>query len=299
MNMGVRITEAGISAAPMSALNSEPTARNWTVWTLGYGAWGRTSADTNGYGQTTSSGGGGTIGIEQQVGDLMAGFLVSIGESLTRGDYPSYLRVRSDSWNVGSYGSISIGAITLDASALWGTSEQTSQRAGIGGTATARYETENWQTGVGVAANLVTGKSSWQVSPVARLKYINSSEDGFSETGSALNLGSSAHNNSHVLSKLGLRISKNGQLSSSVQFGIDTAAYWVHDFDSKGRNLEFTLGGTTYTSRTRDRRPDSVQFNLGMQATFSDMLMLRLSGQQDLSEDREQTTGVFTVGYKF
>jgi outer membrane autotransporter protein len=300
MSMGVRLGASSQSTAQASSPIGGEYDRNWMVWTSGYGSWGRTSADAAGNGKSTSSGGGSSIGVERRVGDLMAGFLVSIGESVTRADAP-YLRVRSDSWNLGGYGSINIGDITLDASALWGTSEQDSQRAGIGGTgiASARYATQNWQTGLGIAANLAPKDSSWQVSPVVRLKYINSSEDGFSETGTALPVGASAHNNSHVISKLGLRVSKNGQLSSSIQLGVDAAAYWVHDYNSEGRDLQFTLGGTAYTSRTRDRQPDSAQFNLGLQATFSEMLMLRLSGQQDLNEERKQSTGVLTLGYKF
>ena len=63
--------------------------------------------------------------------------------------------------------------------------------------------------------------------------------------------------------------------------------------------MQFTLGGRTYNSRTRDRNPDAAQFNLGLQATFSEMIMLRLSGQQDLGSDRSQSTGVLTVGWNF
>jgi outer membrane autotransporter protein len=303
MSMGVRVGAPSKSTVPMSSPIGDDYDRNWKVWTSGYGSWGRTSADAAGNGKSTSSGGGGSIGLERQMGDLMAGFLVSVGESVTRADDP-YLRVKSDSWNLGGYGSMNIGAVTLDASALWGTSEQDSQRQGVAGPgvsglASAKYSSQNWQTGIGIAANLAPKDSSWQVSPVARLKYINSSEDGFSETGSALAVGSSAHNDSHVLSKLGLRLAKNSQLSSSVLLGLDAAAYWVHDYNSEGRDLQFTLGGSTYTSRTRDRQPDSAQFNLGLQATFSDMVMLRLSGQQDVNEERRQTTGLFTVAYKF
>ena len=299
MSMGVRVGAPSKSTVSMSTPSGGESDRNWMVWTSGYGSWGRTSADAAGNGRSRSSGGGGSIGLERQMGDLMAGVLVSLGESVTRADDP-YLRVKSDSWNVGGYGSMNIGAITLDASALWGTSEQESQRAvPTGSIATARYSTQNWQTGVGIAANLAPKDSSWQVSPVARLKYLNSSEDAFSETGTALNVGSSAHNDSHVISKLGLRIAKNTQLTSSTVLGLDGAAYWVHDYNSEGRDLQYSLGGSAYTSRTRDRQPDSAQLNLGMQTTFSDMLTLRLSGQQDLSEDRKQTTGLFSVAYKF
>ena len=48
-----------------------------------------------------------------------------------------------------------------------------------------------------------------------------------------------------------------------------------------------------------DRNPDAAQFNFGLQATYSEMLMFRLSGQQDLGSDRSQSAGVFTVGWNF
>jgi outer membrane autotransporter protein len=300
MSLGVRVGVPANSTVGMSTPTGGEKDRNWMVWTSGYGSWGQTSADAAGNGKSRSSGGGASLGLERQLGDLMAGFLVSVGESVTHGDDP-YIRVKSDSWNVGGYGSMNIGAISLDASALWGTSEQDSQRAGIGGAgiATTRYSTQNWQTGIGVAANLAPKDSSWQVSPVARLKYLNSSEDAFAETGTALNVGSSAHNDSHVISKLGLRLAKTAQLSPGVTFGVDGAAYWVHDYNSQGRELSYTLSGQPFTSRTRDRQPDSAQMNLGMQLTFTESVTLRLSGQQDLSEDRKQTTGLFSAAYRF
>ena len=300
MSMGVLLGVPSRSSVPMATPAGGEYDRNWMVWTSGYGSWGRTPADAAGNGKSRSSGGGGSIGLERQMGDLMAGLLVSVGESVTHADDPS-MRVKSDSWNVGGYGSMNIGAITLDASALWGTSEQDTQRAGVGGsgTAAARYSTQNWQTGIGVATNLAPKNSSWQISPVARLKYLNSSEDAFTETGTALNVGSSAHNDSHVISKLGLRLAKTVQLFPGVALGVDGAGYWVHDYNSQGRYLSYTLGGASYTSRTRDRQPDSAQVNLGMQATFTESVILRLSGQQDLSEDRKQTSGVFSVAYRF
>ena len=301
LSMGVRIGAPSKSVVPMSPVSSEGSSDNdWRVWTSGYGSWARIDADeATGQGKVNSAGGGGVLGLERQMGGLKAGVLVTVGESVSRSDDP-YLRVRSENWNIGGYGSINIGSINLDASALWGTSDQDSRReVPNGDVATARYTTQNWQAGLGVAVNLAAENSSWQVAPVARLKYINSSEDAFEETGSVLGIGSSGNNQRHLLSKLGLRVAKSAKLTSSVAFGVDGAAYWVHDYNSQGRDLQFQFGGTPYTVRTRDREADSTQFNLGMQATFSEAVTLRLSGQQDLSQNRTQTSGVFSVAYKF
>jgi outer membrane autotransporter protein len=301
LSMGVRIGAPSKSVIPMSPVSSEGSSDNdWRVWTSGYGSWARIDADeATGQGKVNSAGGGGVLGLERQMGGLKAGVLVTVGESVSRSDDP-YLRVRSENWNIGGYGSINIGSINLDASALWGSSDQDSKReVPNGDVATARYTTQNWQAGLGVAVNLAAENSSWQVAPVARLKYINSSEDAFEETGSVLGIGSSGNNQRHLLSKLGLRVAKSAKLTSSVAFGVDGAAYWVHDYNSQGRDLQFQFGGTPYTVRTRDREADSTQFNLGMQATFSEAVTLRLSGQQDLSQNRTQTSGVFSVAYKF
>ena len=295
LNLAVQLNPTPGTGAADSGAAGKP----WLAWTSAYGSWSQTSADASGQGKSSSSGGGGALGLERQMGDLKAGFLVSLGESVSLSD-DSILRVTSEQWNVGAYGSFNLGSLTFDGSTLWGSAEQKSRRQAPGGaTATARYTSQTWQAGLGVAVNLATPASSWTLSPVARLKYLNSSQDAFEETGSALAVGSAANDDSHVLSKLGVRFSKQAGSARSVAFGADGGLYWVHDFNSEGRDLSYRFAGQSQTVRTRDGSAEALQASLGIQATVSERVVLRLSGQQDLGQDRTQTTGVFSVGYRF
>lgn len=295
LNLAVQLNPTPGTGAADSGAAGKP----WLAWTSAYGSWSQTSADASGQGKSSSSGGGGALGLERQMGDLKAGFLVSLGESVSLSD-DSILRVTSEQWNVGAYGSFNLGSLTFDGSTLWGSAEQKSRRQAPGGaTATACYTSQTWQAGLGVAVNLATPASSWTLSPVARLKYLNSSQDAFEETGSALAVGSAANDDSHVLSKLGVRFSKQAGSARSVAFGADGGLYWVHDFNSEGRDLSYRFAGQSQTVRTRDGSAEALQASLGVQATVSERVVLRLSGQQDLGQDRTQTTGVFSVGYRF
>ncbi|MEI7773408.1 MAG: autotransporter domain-containing protein [Verrucomicrobiota bacterium] len=299
-SMGVRVNGPSKNVVPSWLTPSGSSDRDWNVWTSGYGSWARIAADeATGQGKATVSGGGGALGVERRIGDFTAGVLVSIGEGVALAEDPA-LRVRSEQWNVGSFGSVNIGSVTLDASALWGKTDQDSRREVPGGAiATARYETQNWQFGAGVAVNLAPENSSWQIAPVARVKYVNASEDAFDETGSTLGIGSSGQNDRHFISKLGLRFAKTSQVWKTLALGVDGGAYWVHDYNAEGHDINFQIGGVSYQARTRDREADSTELNLGLQATFSEKVTLRISAQQDLSQDRTQTTGVFSIGYQF
>jgi outer membrane autotransporter protein len=92
-------------------------------------------------------------------------------------------------------------------------------------------------------------------------------------------------------------------VTGSTTLGIDTGIYWVHDYSAgaKSANLRLTAAGTTdsFEAVGRGGDGDIAQFNLGVQATFSESLTLRLSGQQEVSSNRQDTTGVVSVAVNF
>ncbi len=302
VSMGVQVNATPAAASLLSPVWGGADSRDHSmrVWTSGYGSWARIEADPATFqGKVNSAAGGGVLGLERSFGNLTAGLVVSVGQSVSRAEDPQ-LRLESENWNLGGYSTVQIGPVNVDISALWGVSEQDSKReVPTGDIVTARYSARNWQTGLGLAMNLASPESTWQLAPVARLKFLNTSQDAFEESGSALGIGSDARNQSHWLTKLGLRASKSLSLTQSIPISLDGAAYWVHDYNSEGREVQFQLGGAPYVVRSRDRKADSTQFNLGLQATFFDSVTLRLSGQQDVAQDRSQTSGVFSLAYKF
>jgi autotransporter-associated beta strand protein len=276
--------------------------KHWTAWTAGYASHGSQDADSaGGFGSNSGNDNGGMLGIEREFGGLRVGFVTTTGQgaySYTDGA----ARVESDHWGVGTYATVNIGAITVDASALWGRADQSSDRESFGGRVKGAFVSRNSQIGLGVAMNLLPSSSHWQFTPSARLKYVDYSQDAFEETGAGLRFGTAEVNESTLLSKLGGKLSRRGSLTRSIDFGVDGAAYWVHDFNTNARQVGLHFAGisnSSFTSLSRKGDSDSAQFNLGVQATFLPSVTLRLSGQQDWSATRSQTTGVFSVALNF
>jgi len=113
--------------------------------------------------------------------------------------------------------------------------------------------------------------------------------------------GGSALSENTVISKLGVRAAHRSQVSKHIAIGVDGGAYWVHDFNSDGRDLSMHLNGGvgSFTAVGRDGFADTAQLNLGLQATVSEVVSIRLSGQQDIGVSRTQSTGVVAMGWSF
>jgi outer membrane autotransporter protein len=298
----VLAASAGNTGKTMLTPSHQDSEHHWTAWTAGHGSRFSIDADSSA-GNIQSSDNGAALGLEHQIGNLRIGAVASVGQGSVNFDDPS-VRVESDHWHVGGYGSVAFGAVTVDASALFGSSDDSSNRAVAGGTARGNFTSNDTQVGVGVAVNLTPKSSGWQVTPVARLKYVSYKQDGITETGpgGALLFRTDSLSEDTVVSKVGLRVAHRNEISKTFTLGVDGAAYWVHDFNPDGRNLTLQLQGAgpgSFVGTGRSGQGNTAQFNLGVQATIADAVTLRLSGQQELGSNRTQSTGVFAVGWNF
>jgi outer membrane autotransporter protein len=225
-----------------------------------------------------------------------------MGQGSTNFEDPS-VRVESDYWHAGGYATVSFGAVTVDSSALFGSSDDSSTRGVVGGRADASFGSKDTQLGLGVSINLISKSGAWQLTPVLRLKYVSYEQDGFNETGpnGRLLFRASGLSEDTVISKLGVRVAHRSQLSKHFALGVDGAAYWVHDFNSEGRDLSMGLNGAvgSFMATGRDGFADTAQLNLGLQATLSEVVSIRLSGQQDIGVNRTQSTGAVAMGWSF
>ncbi len=292
----------GSGASKMTApFQQQDDGSNWTAWTSGQSSVLRTNAKSD-FGTIQSSDNGASLGMEHQIGGLRIGGLASFGQGSATFGSPA-LRVESDHWHVGGYGSVAFGAVTVDASALFGSSDESSKRSVAAGSARGNFGSTDTQVGVGVALNLIPKTSGWQVTPVARLKYVSYKQDAFAESGpgGALLFNPASISEDTVLSKVGFRVAHSSEVSKSFKLGLDGAAYWVHDFNSEGRNMALALQGATgaFQATGRNGQANTAQLNLGVQAILADSVTVRLSGQQEVGANRYQSTGVFAVGWNF
>lgn len=301
LSMGARVLAHEDASQPsmLRVTGGGDSDRDWRVWSTAYGSWSRVAADVGaGYSGVNSSGGGGMLGLERHAGGATGGLVFTAGEARTHLDDNSY-RVGSENWNVGGYGSVSIGNIVVDASVLYGVADQDSRRDAGGGTAKAKYTTKEWNLGTGLTLNLTDPSSEWKLAPVVRLKYLSAREGAFEETGTLTPVTSKGQNRDFLLSKVGVHAGHFGKVSSGFVFGVDGSAYWVHDYSNGGRDMEFQLGGLSYVVRGRSGTPDSLQAQLGLSAIISEKLSLKLSGQHDMNANSRQTTGLFSVAVDF
>jgi outer membrane autotransporter protein len=291
----------GNGTAPTASSSLPNDDKNWTAWTAGHASQFRIDPNST-YGGTDFNDNGASLGVEHRIGNIRIGAIASIGQGRSNFENPS-VRVESDHWHAGGYASVSFGAVTVDASGLFGASDESSQRAVTGGQANAKFESNDAQLGIGVTVNLVSNDGAWQVTPIARFKYVSYRQDAFSETGPANTLlfQSADLSEDTVISKLGLRVAHRSQISKSLSLGLDGAAYWVHDFNSEGRNLSMQVigGNGNFRALGREGRADIAQLNLGLQAVVSEVVSFRLSGQQEIGSNRNQLTGVFAMGWSF
>jgi outer membrane autotransporter protein len=132
---------------------------------------------------------------------------------------------------------------------------------------------------------------------------VNYSQDSFAESGSAAGFTTDKITKETVISKVGARLGYTAEATRSATLGFDGGVYWVHDYSAGAKSaiLRFTAAGTpdSFEAVGRSADADTAQFNLGVQATFSESLTLRLSAQQDVSNSRQETTGVVSVAVNF
>jgi autotransporter-associated beta strand protein len=269
----------------------------WNAWTTGYVSNSVLEADNAlGFGRSSARSHGDAVGVERMVGNLRAGVMLAFGEDNASFEDAS-VSVSGENWTFGGYGSVQIGALTVDASALWSRGEEKSMRP----MARADFATQTRQLGLGVAVNLLPASSGWQLTPLLRLKILESSQDGFEERGTGLLFRADGLSETTVLSKLGLRLAHISNLSTNVNLGLDGAAYWVHDFDSAGKTLGMGVLGSSgnFHSTGRASDADTAQINLGIQSTFSNKITIRLSGQREMGASSAQNSGLLSVLLQF
>ena len=277
--------------------------KDWTAWTSGYSSQSSISGnDAARYSKIKSYDNGANLGVEHRFGNLRVGALVAVGNTIFHDDN---VRVETDTWHVGGYGSVAMGDVTVDASLIYGQGDNTSKREDVTAPGTelrGDFNSNDLQVGLGVAMNLLPKGGSWQLTPLARLKYVNYSQDSFAESGSAAGFTTDKITKETVISKVGARLGYTAEATRSTTLGFDGGVYWVHDYSASAKSaiLRFTAGTPdSFEAVGRSADADTAQFNLGVQATFSESLTLRLSGQQDVSNSRQETTGVVSVAVNF
>jgi autotransporter-associated beta strand protein len=293
------VAQARSGANSLSARGAADNERQWTAWVSGYSTESNLSEDAPaGFGKIRSTDTGGSLGVERKIGDLRVGLIAATGQADASFDGGG--KVDTDHWHAGSYASVAIGAATVDASAVWGSADNTGRRPLGAGQVRSAFSSNDTQLGLGLAFNLAEPSNLWQFTPVARLKYLDYTQDAFTETGAGF-LQADKMSESTWLSKLGIRFSRREEAGKKISVGLDGGAYWMHDYSAEGRQMNLRMTGTnaSFSARGRDADADFVQVNAGVHATFSSTITVRMGWQQDFGGNRSQGTGIVSCSINF
>ena len=299
-----RVHSFGVAPAGTAPSMVTPSERggdvaHWTAWASGYASEFRLKGQESllpGGIRTRDQGAG--LGVDRAFGDLHVGLTARVGEA--NSSFESSGKLQSDHWTAGGFASVAVGSVVLDASALFGTADNKMTRDNGFGTVQSDFQSRDAQVGLGLALNLAPAESEWQVTPVARLKYISYTQDAFSERGAGF-IDVDGQKRDTWLTKVGFRFGRRPEAGKPVSFSLDGGAYWVHDYAAEGKAINLRISGTnsSFSAEGRGADSDSVQLNLGGRVTFSGNYSVHLGGQQDFGGNRNQSTGVLTVGVKF
>lgn len=272
---------------------------HWTAWASGYASEFRLNGQDSllpGGIRTRDQGAG--LGVDRAFGDLHVGLTARVGEADS--SFGSSGKLQSDHWTAGGFASVAVGSVVVDASALFGTADNKMTRDNGFGTVQSDFQSRDAQVGLGLALNLAPAESEWQITPVARLKYISYTQDAFTERGAGF-IDVEGQKRDTWLTKVGFRFGRRPEAGKPVSFSLDGGAYWVHDYAADGKSINLRISGTnsSFSAEGRGADSDSLQLNLGGRVTFSDNYSVHLGGQQDFGGNRNQSTGVLTVGVKF
>ena len=304
VSFGVGQVKNSPSMLTPSGNKMEHKSSDWTSWASGFVTRGTTDADEeNGIGKAKNRDRGGSVGVETKIGNLRVGGMFAAGKAEAKFD--DIVTVDTDHWHAGAYGSVALGSVTVDASAIYGSADNKSRRNDGLDDLEGKFSSRDFQAGVGVAVNVLPAESHWEVTPIARVKYINYSQEAFEETslnGTGVPVSVDKIKEDKFISKVGLRLGYKAEVSRSVTLSTDGGAYWVHDYktDGKAANLQLAgVNGSNFSADGLKQEADTASFNLGVQATFADEVTLRVSAQHDMGSHSKQSTGLVSVGVSF
>ncbi|MEI6872432.1 MAG: autotransporter outer membrane beta-barrel domain-containing protein, partial [Verrucomicrobiota bacterium] len=298
----------GASASGPSPINSSGSApeNQWTAWTSGYGSAGSQSArdpseagiNWNTYGNVTA--------VEKAMGPVTIGFLGALGSSNTQMSQADS-KISADSWHLGSYASLPVGARGfLNVAALYGQAENKIQRllpyASTGTGARGTSFSEDWLLQVGGGVELAPKETDWSAVLSADFAYGGVKMGAIHETGIG-DLGVESAGETHVspLSRLGFALAKEWRIGS-VRVRPEASVFWIHNFDTEIKPLEMHLigdSGTAWSVSSRQRSPDSLRAAASVEFGLGGRRSTRIYGEEELQQGINVFRGgvTFTVGF--
>ena len=278
----------------------------YNVWTSGYGTWHKQNADAA-VGSTGFSGStwGDMFGIEKRKGDLLFGILGAGGHtSASFSSLPG--SVATDSWHTGAYATAKIGAYVFETGAFVGMTDNSVRRTiASPGMLTQEGRMKpggsEWLVQLGLARPASISQKL-TLTPSLRLMAQGNALDAASETDlGGLEVKTSKQRTYTVLHQAGIEARRSfnmGSKSAAASLQMD----WIHNYNSKGRDLTMALAGDSSTAfgyRGSDSGADALHLGAAFDLALTRRTTLRLSVDYQAQSEASVTRGALSLGYSF
>ncbi len=288
-NTRSRISTAAEAPTPVGAGGPHMQDQQLQGWVAGYGSWGDKSAD-DGFDAYDSNLGGFIIGADLSISQNI---LVGLAGGSNSGSVDKDNGARGDTKT--TYGAIYVSLGTkdwfLDASMLYGSSSIDNTLGDVFDT-TASYDAQNLAFYLGGGKEIV-GKYLI-ITPQASLLANYYEQDAYDEESTnAVPRSVNSFDALYIQSSLGCNLAIYMAMGE-VTLKPELRVHWLHEFNAKEEDLDYTLiGGTggSYNLILQSPEEDVLRLGAGVSAKLSEFLELRA----DLDTQQARAYSDYTV----
>ena len=273
-NLGLRDTgraAAGEAGFSRGTWGNNVAGQNG-LWGQALGAGGKTRSDGNGAG-TDYRAGGFLVGYDKS---LSTNWLVGVAGGYSRANWdasingvaPASGKVETPQGAV--YARYSSGPVMLSFAGSYADQKFSTNRTVTIGTANsvAASEHHGQEWGLNVQAEYALAAGSWQLRPLAGLRYAHLREDGFTETGATpgANLSVDARTTENTTVSTGLRVLRAFNQSAPGNGGFELRAIYSHLFGNNDSPITARLAGqsASFTATGTPLKRDAITLGAGV-----------------------------------
>ena len=242
------------------------------LWGQALGAGGKTRSDGNGAG-TDYRAGGFLVGYDKS---LSTNWLVGVAGGYSRANWdasingvaPANGKVETPQGAV--YARYSSGPVMLSFAGSYADQKFSTNRTVTIGTANsvAASEHHGQEWGLNVQAEYALAAGSWQLRPLAGIRYAHLREDGFTESGATpgANLSVDARTTENTTVSTGLRVLRAFNQSAPGNGGFELRAIYSHLFGNNDSPITARLAGqsASFTATGTPLKRDAITFGAGV-----------------------------------
>jgi hypothetical protein len=271
----------GTAAAGTNLANPAQNDASRFFWLNGVGGGGRDRVSL-----TDTAHAGLVAGYEIRDGAMRAGFLGGIGQ-LSNDGQAGTGSVDADTAFAGAYYGGQKGAYDIDALLIAGGLKADTTRGVSGGGNAAAGSYDGWYIAPELAVSRTLAlPDGWSLTPSARLRYVGTWLDGYTETGSVQNVRYDDRSSHVVEGSLEVRLGKTHTFGNGMDMRLDLSAALVESLNLGDSTFDATLVNAAFTtSAFSDRSVTGGRFGASAELKLDERTSIHGGGKLGVYSD--------------